>query len=346
MGKLIFVGLGLGPKGITVEGVEAIKNSDIAYLEYYTTPHEPSVVKELSSETGKEITVVSREFVEDGRRILNDAKSNIVALAVPGDPMIATTHNELRVRAIRMGIETTIVHSASIASAALSISGLHFYKFGGAITATVETLKTMEQIYRHIHMNLRFGKHTMILLEYSAERGEGVKPSNVLEGLLRAEENYKREVISRDTLVLVLSRIGRQDSSLVAGKLERLLKIDYGEPPHSIIVPGSIHFTEKEAIAAIFSLDESEIIDNSSKVKRTAEILLPKYIDKTRKVIESIKKKAGKEYSLLIENAELYASDAEDFLLKGEDELAMLSIGYAEGLIDSLNFTGAVKIEW
>ncbi len=43
MGRLIFVGLGLGPKGITVEGIEAIRNSDIAYLEYYTTPHEPSV---------------------------------------------------------------------------------------------------------------------------------------------------------------------------------------------------------------------------------------------------------------------------------------------------------------
>jgi len=39
MGKLTFVGLGLGAKGITLEGVEAIREADIAYLEYYTTPH-------------------------------------------------------------------------------------------------------------------------------------------------------------------------------------------------------------------------------------------------------------------------------------------------------------------
>ncbi len=38
--------------------------------------------------------------------------------------------------------------------------------------------------------------------------------------------------------------------------------------------------------------------------------------------------------------------DAENFLANGEDEMAMLSIGYAEGLLDSLSFSGVIKIDW
>ena len=48
-------------------------------------------------------------------------------------------------------------------------------------------------------------------------------------------------------------------------------------------------------------------------------------------------------YDELFENAELYMKDAESFLAEGQDELAMLSIGYAEGLIDSLTFTGQAQ---
>jgi diphthine synthase len=48
----------------------------------------------------------------------------------------------------------------------------------------------------------------------------------------------------------------------------------------------------------------------------------------------------------LLENAELYMKDAERFLANGEDELAMLSVGYAEGLLDSLTFTNKFDLGW
>jgi diphthine synthase len=37
-----------------------------------------------------------------------------------------------------------------------------------------------------------------------------------------------------------------------------------------------------------------------------------------------------------LENAELYVKDAEKFLEDGQDEVAILSIGYADGLVDAL----------
>ena len=54
----------------------------------------------------------------------------------------------------------------------------------------------------------------------------------------------------------------------------------------------------------------------------------------------------GRDYDTLLENVELYTKDAEGFLARGEHELAMLSMGYAEGLLDSAGFTGRAKIDW
>jgi len=46
--------------------------------------------------------------------------------------------------------------------------------------------------------------------------------------------------------------------------------------------------------------------------------------------------KGQKEYQTILENAELYIQDAEKFLEDGQDEVAILSIGYADGLVDAL----------
>ena len=44
----------------------------------------------------------------------------------------------------------------------------------------------------------------------------------------------------------------------------------------------------------------------------------------------------SKEYQVILENAELYVQDAEKFLEDSQDEVAILSIGYADGLVDAL----------
>jgi diphthine synthase len=346
MGRLTFVGLGLGPKGVSLEGAEELKSADVAYLEYYTSPHEPSLLKELENIIGKPLTIVDRAFVEDGNKILEEASTKKVAIAVQGDPMIATTHSELRARAVRTGVEARIVHGATIASAAASESGLHYYKFSRTVTVTREIIGRLTQAYQTLHQNLLEGAHTLLLLEYDVKSGEGVSPADAMAGLLLAEENFKRGVVGDSTFVIVVSRLGRVDSSLAAGDLADLAKKDYGQPPHSVIIPGKLHFTETEAIAAVFGVDESKIRSNSDGVLRTAQTLVPKYVAKTRRALDSVKGRLGPQYEAVIENAEIYMKDAENFLANGQDELAMLSIGYAEGLIDSLSFAGVAKIDW
>jgi diphthine synthase len=346
MGKLTFAGLGLGGRGISLESIEAIKESDISYLEYYTSPHEPALLRELSKTTGKELVIVDRAFVEDGRRILEDASKKKVVLTVQGDPMIATTHTELRVRAIKQGIETAVIHAAAVVSAAASESGLHYYKFGRVVTYTVDDVGFHRQVYKTIHLNLQYGLHTLLLLEFDVERGGGVDPSMAMKGLMAAEANFKRAVIDESTFIIVISRIGAGDFQIRAGALGKLSGVDFGSPPHCIIVSGSMHFTEVESVSAICGIPEKVVKDNAAKIKRTAQVLVPKYVEKTRKALAKARESLGESYTNLLENVELYMKDAETHLSNEEDELAMLSIGYAEGLLDSLTYTDKLRLEW
>ena len=47
----------------------------------------------------------------------------------------------------------------------------------------------------------------------------------------------------------------------------------------------------------------------------------------------------------ILDNAECYIDDAERFLRQGKPELAILSIGYAEGLIDAMRLKRGIYPE-
>jgi diphthine synthase len=346
MGELVFVGLGLGDRGTSLAGVQSIRAADFAYVERYTSPPSPTLITELEKATGKKIAVVGREWVEDGRKILEQANASKVVLAVQGDPMIATTHNDLRVRANARGIRTSVIHGATIAVAAASESGLHYYKFAGTITFIQESASLHQDVYQRIHANLLGGQHTLLLLEYDVENSVGVRPEFVFERMLDAEKNFKREVLSEGTFAIVLSRIGMADQDMRGGAISALRTAGFGAPPHCVIIPGKLHFTEEEALASILKLDKKDITDNSSTVKRTAQVLVPRYVEKARKALDGARKTLNGRHPELLENAELYIIDSENFLANNQDELAMLSVGYAEGLIDALEFTGEVKLNW
>jgi diphthine synthase len=346
LGELVFVGLGLGDRGISLAGIDAIRASDLTYLERYTSPPSPSLVNDLEAAAGKKVFVVQREFVEDGREILEKASTSRVVLAVQGDPMIATTHTDLRVRAASRGIRTGVVHGAAIPGAAASESGLHYYKFGGTITFTIESASHHQDVYKLIHRNLLEGRHTLVLLEHDVEKDRGVDPGTVFERLLDAEKNFRRGVLSEGTLAVVLGRVGMEGGAAFGGRFGALRGRSFGPPPHCVIVPGKLHFTEEEALASIIGLDKGDIVDNSLAVKRTAQVLVPRYVEKARKALAEARESLKGGHPELLENAELYLRDSESFLANNEDELAMLSVGYAEGLVDALSFTGEVKLSW
>ena len=347
---LYFVGLGI-EQSLTLKSVRELKKCEKVFYESYTSPViREDFTNELSEQLSPaRVEVVKREFVEDGRKILELAKLASVALIASGDPMIATTHQELRTRAMKEGIETKIIHGSSVLSAVVGELGLHSYNFGRPVTMTREPMQYTA--YNTIFNNLLKGLHTTVLLEWDESHNFFLEPKAAVHSLLEAEKDLKQEVLDNGSLVLVASRLGSENSKLRALNFGEIEEQDLGPAPHILVLPGKLHFTELEALSAIFGKSTEAFRDNSSKLSRTSQRMVSKYAKKTLAALRRAKNAAAiSEHKInfedIFENVECYTSDAERFLNEGKDELAVLSIGYAEGLLDSLRFGGQLEFEW
>jgi diphthine synthase len=162
-------------------------------------------------------------------------------------------------------------------------------------------------------------------------------PKEALTGLIETEKGQKRNVINSSTYAIVASRIGFKDQSVTSGKISSLQKINFGKPPHTVIIPGRLHFTESDALKILGDCID-EPFDNSEKTKKISVQMMKKYVPMVREALEEVEPhyKGQKEFKVILENADLYIQDAEKFLEDGQDEVAILSIGYADGLVDAL----------
>ena len=120
MGELSFIGMGLHDEnGLTLRGLDAAKNADTVYAEFYTSIMPGLSMDRLRHLVGKEIEILTRKDLEENaeRTIISKAEKKRVALLIPGDPMSATTHVGILLSAQKHGIRTLVVHSASILTA-------------------------------------------------------------------------------------------------------------------------------------------------------------------------------------------------------------------------------------
>jgi diphthine synthase len=323
---LYLVGAGIYDTFEMCNSIDILKKCDRIYIERFTSPISDNFIQILKStlEPGKKIEFVKRWFVEDGRQILDESKTLNIGLVSYGDPTIATTFTELRTRAIRSDINVKVIHAASGITSLVGESGLQIYKIGKLVTMMEERQSALS-VYTTIFNNLNLNCHTIILTEYRQDEDGSVffmKPNDAISRLLEVEKDIKYEFVSED------------------GKIKSLLGIDYGEGPHAIIFPSKLHFTEEDAI-----LNLTEIIDrpddNTAKIKSISDHMLNKYEPMIRNEIkqlrESLVSRKNENIQLeLLENAELYLDDAIQFFRQGKKELAVLSIGYADGLVDSI----------
>lgn len=122
------------------------------------------------------------------------------------------------------------------------------------------------------------------------------------------------------------------------------MKIDFGAPPHTIIITGKLHFTETDALKILANcIDEPS--NNSDRTIKIASQMMQKYVPMVRDALKEIEPyyREQKEFLSILENAELYIRDAERFLEEGQDEVSILSIGYADGLVDALRLAKGLE---
>ena len=223
--------------------------------------------------------------------------------------------------------------------------GLHFYKIGRIATIMSE-MKSLTTPYYVIYKNLIEGNHTILLLEYNQDKKFFLDPKDALKGLLETEQGQVRNVITESNYVIIASRIGFKDQAIVSGKISSLKETEFGKPPHTIIIPGRLHFTESDALK-LFGKCVDEPFDNSEKTEKISNQMIKKYVPMVREALEEIEPlyKNQKEFEVILDNAERYIKDAEIFLGEGRDENAILSIGYADGLVDALRLAKGLEFK-
>jgi len=259
-GQLLFIGLGLNDENdITLKGLEQLKHCDTVYAEFYTSQLTDTTIKVLEKKIKKKILLVSRTDIEKATYILDEAEKKTVALLVGGDPMMATTHIDLRLRAKERNIPTSIIHNSSITTVAPGLLGLQNYKFGRTTTLVFpEKNYFPTSPYTVIKNNIPMGLHTLVLLDIQAEKNRYMTAHEGLNLLIRMEQEKKDNIIDEKHIVCVVARAGSPTMILAADTIPELLTKEFGPPLHSLVIPGELHFMEIQALVAFAGLPEEK----------------------------------------------------------------------------------------
>jgi len=337
------IGLGLGTiEYLTLGALETAEKMDELFIDTYTSWIHRELMKYLEERFGEKLVKADRSMLEERvGELIEKAEEKEIGILVPGDPLIATTHISIILEAKRRNVPVHVVYGVSIISASASASGLQAYKFG-RITTIPRDGVGIETCYRVVAENLEKGLHSLILLDTA---DGGLRIPDALKMLMKIEDEFGYGIFHRDGMVICLARIGSSEEFRWAGKISDAVKIDYPPPPHLIIVPGELHFTEAEALKEILKADEKLV--ESYRPPRYEMGRVRSYILKVEKVLDEIEIRTDSEKVMdVIEIVKSYLEDSKKFLENGEVFNALAAISYAEGLLDSLKNIGYVNFEW
>jgi len=259
---LFFIGLGLyDEKDISIKGWEAVQAADEVYAEFYTSRLMGASVQDLERGYGKKIKVLSRKQVEIDPSWLESAKEMNLAFLVGGDPMISTTHLDLRLRALEMGIKTKIIHSSSIVTAISGVTGLQNYRFSKSTTIPFPYISRGKRIvpdtpYLVLKENQEKNCHTMIFLDILDTNYMTINEGAGL--LMEMASSVDGQDLS-GKLAIGVARAGSDLAVIKADTLGNLKKFDFGDPLHILIIPAKLHFMEAKALEVLANAPQNLI---------------------------------------------------------------------------------------
>lgn len=262
---LIFIGLGLyDERDISVKGLDAVRGADMVYAEFYTSRLMGSAFETLEEFYGRKIGLLSRQQVEVDPSWMEDALHKDVAFLVGGDPMVSTTHLDLRLRAAMMGIKTRVIHSSSIVTAVSGLCGLQNYRFGRSTTIPFPYISRGKRIipqtpYQVLTENLDRNLHTMLFLDIQSDSAERYMTVNEGAALLLEMQEIAGGRLLDGILGIGIARAGSDDATVKADLLPRLQGYDFGGPLHILIVPARLHFMEAQALTILAGAPEDAI---------------------------------------------------------------------------------------
>ena len=244
---LRLIGLGIhGFRGISVDALIAIQDSQHIFFDTYT-----SITDEMSVIALKEkfssVVFADRDMLENSSRIIELSENENVSVIVVGDPLSATTHNQLRLEAVRKGIKVEIFPASTIVTYAPSIAGLYLYRMGPPVSLPFTDSKFFPaSVYRKIRKNLDSDLHTLLLLDL--KEGKTMPLPTACDTLKEMEAREKGDILGKTEIIAVCSA-GMDGESVFIGKIDDFATLG-DRSPCCLIIPSSLSDTEKEFVEA------------------------------------------------------------------------------------------------
>lgn len=249
---------------MSVRALTTLRNCDEIFAEFYTSKLNDAQPKDLEAFIGKKLTILKRADVEEKNLIVSAARTKKVAFIAAGDPMSATTHLDLRLRAMKENIHTDVINGVSIFTACAAALGLQPYKFGRTVTIPFPEPNFLPSSpYDNILENFSRGLHTLILLDIKQEEDRYMTAPMAMRWLMDAEERLGKGLINERSLFCAAARVGSERQALFAGYPDEVAQVDLGPPLHCLVMPGRLHFMEAQALVALANAP-ADILDEGS----------------------------------------------------------------------------------
>ena len=72
--------------------------------------------------------------------------------------------------------------------------------------------------------------------------------NEAIQYVLDIEKKRNEQVFTPDARCVGCARLGSKKYTIVSGTAAELLTVNFGKPLHCLIVPGTLHFVEEEAV--------------------------------------------------------------------------------------------------
>ncbi len=255
---LYFIGMGPSIEYLSLKAIAILKSVDKVVVDRYT-----SIVPDYSIDRLREIIGCKPVIVEASRSdlegwsiksIVEEAIEKDIALLVPGDPFIATTHDAIRLEALKKGVDVEVVYGVSVYCLVASASGLQAYRFGKSVTLVYPEGFKPYSVLETIYDNLKRGLHTLLFLDLKIDKGVAMTIPEAIDLLLSLDREYSSNPILDRVIGVGLAQIGTDRETVRADILSRLSSYEYPEPPHSLVIVAKPHPIELELLHYIGKL--------------------------------------------------------------------------------------------
>lgn len=240
--------LGMGLRGVdsvTLGEMRILSRCEKIYFETYTSVSPEGAASEISSITSKHIFLLGREDVENPAALLREAAGHDICIIITGDPLSATTHNQLRMDAVAAGVAVNVVENASILTTLPGKVGLLPYRMGPPVSLPFLAENfSPRSVLDKLARNRNMGFHTMILLDLRDNRT--MYPEEAFSYLKQLEEKHGTGVVRDDSMFIVATKVSQAGESLSYGTFEKLSEISWKSSPSTLIFPADLTENESE----------------------------------------------------------------------------------------------------